>query len=279
METSLVSIDDFKGSLGDYVHETGLERFFARDDTFIQDLAEKAAALTKDGSTLLSKPENVKRLVTLSLYHPVFYCDDSGSMGRDSRFVNQRHLVNRMARVATKIVPDGYGVELRFINSKIVQQNLDTIALDRHLANTQPRGGTRIGTVLRRDILSPLVYEKVEADSAFRRPLLVCAITDGNPSSESPTAFKDAIVECRRKLVNAGYDPASVMFCISQIGNDEKAAAFLQELRDDETIQDVLYCTAERLDGQFEEMRANEDRLEEWLLKLMTKPIMERCEE
>ena len=273
-----MSIDDFKQSLAGYIHETGLEKFFARDDPFIQNLAEKAAALSRDESTPLSKPENMRRLVTLSLYHPVIYCDDSGSMSTENRFARQRHLVSRMARIATRLVPDGHGVELRFINTRITEQNLDMEALDNHLANVQPRGGTRIGTVLRRDILSPLVYRKVDS-SALPRPLLVCAITDGAPSSESPTSFKNAIVECRRKLVAAGYEPTSVTFCISQIGNDEQSAEFLAKLRDDEEIQDVLYCTTERLDGQFEEMKANEGRLEEWLLKLMTKPIMERYDE
>jgi len=152
-------------------------------------------------------------------------------------------------------------------------------ALDKILVKTQPRGGTRIGSTLRRDILAPFVYSKIDSRSSFQRPLLVCAITDGDPSSEPVTAFKDAIVECRRKLVAADYEPTSVMFCISQIGTDLKAAAFLAGLRDDDEIRDVLYCTADRLDGAFDEMRANEARLEEWLLELLTKPIMERYEE
>ncbi|KAH9828786.1 uncharacterized protein C8Q71DRAFT_718972 [Rhodofomes roseus] len=278
-EPELISVEDFKNSLGDYVRDTGLEKFFARDDPFIQTLAVKAAALRADQTTPLSKPENIKRLVTLSLYHPVIFCDDSGSMSLDNRFAKQRALVGRMARIATKIVPDDCGVDLRFINARVMEQNLSMDGLDRILARTQPRGGTRIGSTLRRDILVPLVYSKIDAGSQFKRPLLVCAITDGDPSSEPVTAFKDVIVECRRRLVAEGYEPTSVMFCISQIGNDQKAAAFLSGLRDDEEIRDVLYCTAERLDGAFDEMRANEGRLEEWLLKVLTKPIMERYEE
>jgi len=66
------------------------------------------------------------------------------------------------------------------------------------------------------------------------------------------------------------------MFCISQIGDDEDAKEFLNSLRDDDSIQDVLYAMTDRLDEEYKKLRANDKKLEVWLLHLLTKPIMER---
>ncbi|THH06243.1 hypothetical protein EW146_g9672 [Bondarzewia mesenterica] len=68
------------------------------------------------------------------------------------------------------------------------------------------------------------------------------------------------------------------MFSISQIGDDAKGTAFLDGLRGDQEVEDVLHCTTDRLDSKYQELRMNERRIEEWLLKLLTKPIMERDE-
>jgi len=83
-------------------------------------------------------------------------------------------------------------------------------------------------------------------------------------------------MECKAKLVAAGFDKGSVMFCVSQIGNDQTAATFLSDLASEEEIKDVLYCTADQLDQKFAEMKNNERDLEVWLLEMLTKPIMER---
>ena len=265
---------DFQNVLTDYVADTGLGKFFAPDDPFIQDLAGRAAKL-RESSDPLGKPENLKNLITLSLYHPIIYCDDSGSMAADDRYLKQRDLVSRIARIATKIVPDDLGVELRFINSRITKSNMTTDQIDQTLESVSPRGGTKIGTTLKNDILKPFVYDRLaDAKDPFKRPYLVCVITDGEPTNEPQSTFKDAIVECRTTLDSHKYDPTSVMFCVSQIGDDPAAEAFLDALRNDASIQDVVHSTAEKLDSKFDALRDNESRLEEWILKLLTKPLM-----
>ncbi|ETW77755.1 hypothetical protein HETIRDRAFT_11852, partial [Heterobasidion irregulare TC 32-1] len=245
--------EEFKESLNTYVKDSGLEKFFARDDPFLQTLAEKAAALRDDSTTFLGKPDNIKHLTRLSLYQPVIYCDDSGSMQAEDRYTHQRELVNRIARIATKIVPDDLGVELRFINSGS-SKNLTAAEIDAAVGAVHPNGGTTIGTELRKKILDPLVYKALPSQS-LRRPLLVCTITDGCPSNERETTFKEAIVECRREVVNHGYESTAVMFSISQIGGDKSAKAFLDGLRDDPEIEDVLRCTTDQLDTKLQELK------------------------
>ncbi|PCH33955.1 hypothetical protein WOLCODRAFT_160480 [Wolfiporia cocos MD-104 SS10] len=263
--------------LDNYVKTSGLEKFFAPGDTFLQTLAERATILRNDRTTTLGQPGNIERLTRLSLYQSVVYCDDSGSMSFDSRYDSQRELVTRIARIATKIVPDGTGIELRFINSAS-SSNLTAEEVDAAVAAVSPGGGTRIGMTLRQKILQPLVYDVIERGQKLQRPLLVCAITDGCPMGEPTDAFKRVIIDCRRRLVDHGYEPNAVTFCISQIGNDKTAAEFLDMLARDPDIRDALYVTTDRLDSKFQEMRGNESRLEEWLLKTLTMPIMEGVE-
>ncbi|KAF9465823.1 hypothetical protein BDZ94DRAFT_1159467 [Collybia nuda] len=280
------SVDDFKQNLNGYISkDKTLQRFFARNDPFLQNLAEKASKLTDDPTTDLGKPENINNLTRLSLYRTVIYLDDSGSMKTGTRFADQKELVTRIARIATKIVPEDYaGVDLHFINSSNSSSKLDEAAIAQAIDKVQPRGGTKIGTNLRSKILDPLVYQPLAAadpskGSVFKQPLLVCTITDGDPTQEDVETLQNAIVECKKALVNAGYEATAVMFCVSQIGSDPAAKVFLDGLRENPRLKQVLYCTTDQLDGKFQQMQANEKGLESWLLHLLTGPIMQRDEE
>lgn len=199
-------------------------------------------------------------------------------MASDNRYQQQSELVTRIARVALKIIPDRFAfINLRFINANIQQSTVDAATISSAVDSVRPNGGTQIGTNLRQKILNPLVYDKLSRPNGhLDRPLLICTITDGCPSSESADAFKQEIVKCRKFLVERGYNPTAVTFCISQIGSDNSALQFLDGLRQDPEIQDVLYCTTDRLDDQLKDLKQNEKRLEVWLLHLLTKPIMER---
>ncbi|KAF8907889.1 hypothetical protein CPB84DRAFT_1767818 [Gymnopilus junonius] len=282
------SVDDFKNFLNDEVKSGKFGKFFAPNDPFLTNLAEKANALRGDPDTDLGKPENIKRLTQLSLYHPVIYCDDSGSMSpnnntkREDRYFYQKELVTRIAAIATKIVPDDMaGVDLRFIN-KDFSSTLTADQIRQAMTDAKPSGGTKIGTNLRRKILQPLVYDLIDKPNTastpipFRRPLLICIITDGVPGGEDRQTLRDEIVECKKRLDEKGYDESSVMFCINQVGTDEEAEKFLLELREEDKIKDVIYVTAGQLDTKFKEFKDNERALENWLLRLLASPIMTR---
>jgi len=143
-----------------------------------------------------------------------FILDDSGSMLEDGRAQAQAALVERIARITTRLVPKGEGVELRFINaggenlSKLDAQGIR----ERMEALKITKGSyTQIGTGLKEKILKPLVYDKLDNKQGLVRPLLICIITDGHP--ENPKAFggmkqnvetlyttMDAIYECGNRL-------------------------------------------------------------------------------
>ncbi|KAG8811087.1 hypothetical protein FRC19_004109 [Serendipita sp. 401] len=261
-------------NVDNYVNKTGLNKFFPPGDPFLRNLAEKAAALRDDPTTSLGQPGNIERLTFLSMYQPVIYCDDSGSMSTDDRYIYQRELVKRITRIATRIVPDNYGVELRFINSDSTSGK--TMAdIETAVGAVSPSGWTAIGTNLQDKILKPLVYDVINSGNKLDRPFLICTITDGDPTKEPEDKFKSAIVECKRFLVGHGYQPQAVMFCISQIGNDPSAKVFLDGLRQDKEIEDVIYVTTDQLDAEFKKQQ-EESQLELWLLELLTKPLMER---
>jgi hypothetical protein len=263
------------------VQQGKFEKFFSPNDPFLANLAEKANALREDPTTDLGKPENIKRLTQLSLYRTVIYCDDSSSMSDENRYEYLIQLVIRIVRIATKIVPDDMaGVDLRFINNNFASNLTYTEVLEA-MKRVRPSGVTEIGTNLRKKILQPLVYDMIDSNTSsnpipFERPLLVCIITDGHPVQEGRDKLRDEIVRCKQKLEAKGYETTSVMYCINQVGTDPEAEYFINALRNEKTIEEVIYCTVGQLDAKYEELKENERALESWLLDLLTKPIMRR---
>ncbi|CAG9949194.1 unnamed protein product, partial [Clonostachys rosea f. rosea IK726] len=266
--------DDFKREIDQYVKDSDLGQFFAPGNDYLNKVAEKAIELKDDPRNHLKKPEQIKGLVRLALYQPVFYCDDSGSMQiaiHDSdnnvigtRMDGMRSLVQRMASIATRLVPDGKGAHIRFINSNKTGQDLNADQIDQML-QFDPDGGTNIGTNMTKRILEPMIYDELDkSGGALERPLLVLTITDGEPSQEPRDTFKKAIESCGRRLEEKQYPQESAMFLISQVGNSPEADAFLDSLSGDPAIDRVLYRTSERLHERFADLRDNEEGLEEW---------------
>ena len=128
-------------------------------------------------------------------------------MKRDGRWDAQVQLVKRITRITTRILPEGDGVALRFINQNV--DNSDKLSF-LEIGNImekmswQRNGDTPIGTYLKSKILEPLVYSKLQPQT-LARPLLISVITDGMPSQEKDEAFVEAIKECGIKLEQAGY--------------------------------------------------------------------------
>lgn len=262
-------------SVNKFVKDNGLKVFFKPGDTFVKDITQRAAALSGDANTssIYNNPENIAHLTSVSLYQLVIYCDDSSSMESDNRYDHQVDLVVRITQLATKILPKGYGVDLRFINndcrSRLSANEIETI-----VRNVRPTGGTPLGTNLRTKILLPLVYSILESGKRLKRPILVCTITDGCPINEPEGMFKDAIVECRKKLIAHGHKPTAVKFLISQVGNDPDAEKFFEKLRNDSEIEDMIHCVREKVDEKLKQLKGTEGKLEEWLLETLMSPIL-----
>ncbi|KAI1118532.1 hypothetical protein F5Y14DRAFT_217781 [Nemania sp. NC0429] len=267
----------FREDMRDYIDKTNLGRFFPPGSDFLEKVVTKAVYLDSSPNNTL----DVHDLTRLALYQPVLYCDDSGSMQTDNRQEHQRDLVERITSITTRLVPDGEGIELRFINTptdhRMTKPNLSTI--NNIMTELTLNGATEIGTNLRSKILKNIIENQV-SNGGLKRPVLISIITDGHPegppgSPERHGTLKQVITECGTLLRNNGYDPKVVRFQISQIGSDEAAGAFLTSLNSDTELRDVLYCTAQRLDTDFQTLRDNESRLEQWLLELLMGPIMD----
>ncbi|KAJ7749277.1 ankyrin repeat-containing domain protein [Mycena maculata] len=184
-----------------------LERFFKGNPNYIQELAKKATELENDPSTPLGQPDLLPKTIKVTLHQQVIYCDDSGSMKRDGRWDAQVRLVKKIAQITTRILPEGDGVALRFINQNVDNSeklSLQGIGSIMDNMSWQPNGDTAIGTYLRSKILEPLVYSKLQPKT-LARPLLISVITDGMPSREKDEALVEAIKECGDKLKQAGY--------------------------------------------------------------------------
>ncbi|KAK7752770.1 hypothetical protein SLS62_005322 [Diatrype stigma] len=197
----------FVENVDKFVKNGPLERFFGGKKDYIKELAQKTADLENDPTTPLGNRELLPKTIKVSLHQQVLYCDDSSSMKRDGRWDSQRKLVERITRITTRILPEGEGVALRFINQDVnTSLNLTLTEIGEILAplSWKSGGNTQIGTNLRSKILEPLVYSKIETKS-LERPLLVTIITDGIPSEEKNSEFVDAILECGSKLGGAGY--------------------------------------------------------------------------
>ncbi|KAF3928051.1 hypothetical protein AA313_de0201994 [Arthrobotrys entomopaga] len=276
------NVEQFKKGIDDYITRTNLNRFFPPDNPFLKTVVRKALELEQDPENTL----NVKDLTKLSLYQTVLYLDDSGSMRKGTRQNDLRDLVRRIASIATRLLPDGEGVELRFINSptdaSYSKPSLDMI--DNIISTLRMWGWTPIGTNLKAKILIPLVYKQLRAEQ-LKRPMLVSIITDGFPegpqapqgrkNQEKRDSLKEAILECKRRLQQYGFEPNAVLFQISQIGPEEEATLFLESLRLDEELDDVLYCSTDQLDAKYKELQLNHQRLEQFLFSTLLGPIID----
>ncbi|POG62503.1 uncharacterized protein OCT59_014427 [Rhizophagus irregularis] len=275
--------DDFVKDLKEFVDNVDkfvkehplLERFFKGKKNYIKELAQKAADLKNDPSTPLGSKDLLPKTIKVTLRQQVIYCDDSSSMKRDGRWDSQKRLVDRIAKITTRILPEGQGVALRFINQDVDNNSNLTLAEIRNILEPMsymPGGNTEIGTYLRSKILEPLVYSKLESKS-LERPLLISVITDGMPEGEKSSEFVDAILECGNKLEGAKYPRESVKFMVGQIGTGKAAAKFLETIRNDTKIAESVYCTSDQLDAKFEEFHKNEGDLDRWLVETLYWPI------
>ncbi|OTA06252.1 Ankyrin [Trichoderma parareesei] len=265
----------FQAGMTKFIDDTGLGCFFAEDDKFLEDVAMKAVELENREDEVLNSKKDIQDITKLALYQPVFYCDDSTSMKSGTRARDQVDLVRRVARISTLLVPDGCGTGLQFINKRhTLDDNLKAEQVEEIMRSVEPRGNTKIGTNLERKILNPLIYDVIDSGKKLERPVLVSCITDGCASGEPSTEFRDAIVRCVDYLREKNYPPTAVRFQISQIGNDRGAESFLNQLRDDPLLKDVLFCTTQRLDEEYKKLNENEEDLERWLLQTLMGPIL-----
>ncbi|OTB11563.1 hypothetical protein K445DRAFT_321945 [Daldinia sp. EC12] len=265
------TIEEYTTDLIHFITDNRLSDFFKKDDPFLKTLVHKAAKLKSNPESTFKSDKDIRDLLKLSLYQQVIYCDDSTSMSAGNRLEAQRRIVKRVAKVATYIIPEKDGVELRFINSSVSGSGLRDTEIEAIMTSVKPAGDTDIGQNLVSKILKPLVYDKL-ANKELRRPLLVSIITDGCPEPEGSNILRDAIRDCGKRLINAGYNSDVVLFQLSRIGNSRASKEFFDDLQNDKQLQRVLYCTTDGLEKACEDVDQNEDQLEEWVYVTVVPP-------
>ncbi|KAL5084176.1 hypothetical protein Trisim1_012251 [Trichoderma cf. simile WF8] len=239
-----MTAEEFQASMMTFINEAGLDYFFDEGDQFLETVAKKAVELQGMVENQL-KTKHIQDIANLALYQLVFYCADSSPMRRDTRVTDQIEFVRRAARISTLLVPEGYGTGLQFMNDRRqIDLKLNVQQIEEIMKATKTGGNTRIGTQLEQKILQPLVYDVINKGAKLERPICIFCITDGRPTGETSNRFRDAMINCIEFLIVHNYPSHAVRFQISQIGTSLSAMSFLNELRHDETLKDVLFYTS-----------------------------------
>jgi len=135
------------------------------------------------GTLLTPTPLSKPQLLTISI-------DDSGSMKLDGRYDMMRKTILKISDVCTAFRDEGISIKfLNFKEDKDYNGIRDRRRLDEVICNIHPKGGTRLGTVLRNKIIEPLIIQKAK-EKSLERPVLVTIITDGQVCSLVPLWFK-----------------------------------------------------------------------------------------
>ncbi|KAJ5819215.1 hypothetical protein N7474_004806 [Penicillium riverlandense] len=200
-----------------------------------------------------------ERYAFLKDFDTIFLVDDSSSM-RGERWQEAEAAIAAIAPICTQY--DGDGIDIFFLNHRCEvppgvydangggYTNVTTAAqVQRIFSSVQPRGATPVGKRLL-SILGPYLaeLERLEhaATNASRRgdvrlaaqlgakkpkPLNIIAITDGEFTDDA----ESIIVQVARRLDGEGCKalPWQVGVQFFQIGNDERATKYLQQLDDD----------------------------------------------
>ncbi|KAM4068140.1 ankyrin repeats (3 copies) domain-containing protein [Hirsutella rhossiliensis] len=213
------------------------------NDKRIKEVARNSAAIVPriSKSCNLSGHEGAD-LAKLMLYDIVILCDDSKSMHNDC---------------AISMDMDDSGISVRFLNYEnddggdfdrlkdvgIVQGKVDKVFKVK-------RDGSQLGTKLKEKVVKPMVEDKF-AVGEFRKPLIAVMITDGE-TTENPDTLPGHLRDCRKFLDDNQIKKGSVLFILSRVGDDEKAARYIQSIEGKGETRDLVYCSQGRLEDMLD---------------------------
>jgi len=209
-------------------------------------------------------PEVAVDLYQLALYNVVILADDSGSMQQDDRIDELKEIIGRVAKVAGWFDEDG--LDLCFLNHAGLYSKIkDSASVLNVVQNINFSGRTPLGNVLRNRVWMHYVIEPLN-NKQLQKPVLVIVITDGEPDNKNDVF--NAILEANNYNKQGGT--SYVEFEFAQVGNDERAQQFLDELDNHPIIGDIVDVTSnfEIEEGQCKKKGYNLTP-SMWLLKLM----------
>ncbi|KAF1837737.1 hypothetical protein BDW02DRAFT_645106 [Decorospora gaudefroyi] len=282
VQGSPAEIQGYKQLLQACVQEKGLQNFAICRN--IEQIAQQAPQkINQIIQRWRIQKEIANDIVKLALYDIVLYIDDSGSMQFEeegSRIKDLRLILERVSFAATLF--DADGISVRFMNTDLsgardqqgrpLQDGVATEAQIEHLMRgVQFKGLTPMGTALKQKVLDPIVIQKARSGQ-MQKPVLVIAITDGQPAGEPQNAVFDAIRNTFSELEQTPYRRGAVAFEFAQVGNDEMAKKFLGKLDEDPGVGPFVDCTSNFENEQDEMSRANppvELTPDLWIVKLL----------
>lgn len=279
-------IAGYKQLLQACIQEKGLQNFYPPNSPILEQIAQQAAGkINQIIQRWRVAKEIANDIVKLALYDIVLYIDDSGSMQFEeegSRIKDLRLILERVSFAATLF--DADGISLRFMNTDLsgvrdqqgrpLQDGVASEAqIEQIMRGVQFKGLTPMGTSLRKKVIDEIVLQKA-ASGQLRKPVLVIAITDGQPAGEPQNAVFDTIRYAFDTLQQRypQYGRGGVAFEFAQVGNDEMAKKFLSKLDEDPQIGPMVDCTSNFENEQEEMSRANPPvdlTPDLWIIKLL----------
>ncbi|KAF1933331.1 uncharacterized protein M421DRAFT_194373 [Didymella exigua CBS 183.55] len=283
---SPAEVQAYKQLLQDCIQEKGLQTFYPQGTPVLDQIAQQAAGKVNQViQRWRVQKEIANDIVKLALYDIVLYIDDSGSMQFEeegSRIKDLRLILERVSFAATLF--DADGISIRFMNTDLsgmrdqqgrpLQDGVATEAqIETVMSGVQFKGLTPMGTSLRKKVIDEIVLQKAQ-QGQLKKPVLVIAITDGQPAGEPQNAVFDTIRYAFDTLQQRfpQYGRGGVAFEFAQVGNDEMAKKFLGKLDEDPQIGAMVDCTSNFENEQEEMSRANPPvdlTPDLWIIKLL----------
>lgn len=112
-------------------------------------------------------------------------------MLEDGRMPALQDMLQRVAKFTTVLNPDGISVRLlNYVGDENGQfDRLRTVEDIKKLANVNCSGDTRLGEILNRKIVKPMILDKAKKGT-FKKPVIVVIITDGEVSAHPGSLCK-----------------------------------------------------------------------------------------
>lgn len=193
-------------------------------------------------------------------------------MAGGERIKDLKAILSRVCEVATLFDDDGLSV--RFMNSKLEGNHVKTSSEASALVDrVKFEGMTPLGTNLDAKIVQPLFAALVQRN-CLPKPVLVIAITDGEPTGEPVDRVVQVIKNAKAVASQSPYGPGSIAFEFAQVGKDAAAQAFLARLDKHPDVGKMIDATS-YFELEQEEYKRKGINLtpDVWLVKLMVGAI------
>ena len=132
---------------------------------------------------------------------------------------------------------------------------------------------TPLGSSLDSKVIRPILETGIQGHK-LEKPILVIAITDGEPTAEPPNIVLDVIKNAKLICANSVYGSGAIAFEFAQVGRDIHAQAFLARLATDSEVGNMVDATSSyELQAWECNKRGMNLTPELWLVKLMVGAI------